>query len=233
MKRIAIVEDEKDLLELLDLHIKRDGYETLLFDNGDDFISALDSNIFDMAILDIMLPGTDGLKICQHLKQSERFKDTPIIMLTAKGTEVDIVVGLELGADDYITKPFSPRELMARIKAVFRRTEQKTNYKVIRHGDIEIFPEKILVQVKGEPIDLTTTEFRIIEALVKRKGRVLTRSQILDVLGDDRQFVLDRTIDVHILNLRRKMGSYGKIIQTIRGIGYKVSEDRSPNENKK
>ncbi|MFP4458038.1 MAG: response regulator [Candidatus Zixiibacteriota bacterium] len=233
MKRIAVVEDESDLRELLKLHLERDGYESKLFATGDEFLADLDNLIFDMALLDIMLPGTDGLKICQTLRQNERFKEVPIIILTAKGTEVDIVVGLELGADDYITKPFSPRELMARIKAIFRRMEHKQSEKVIRLGDIEVFPEKIIVKLKGEQIDLTTTEFKILEALVRRKGRVLTRSQILDLLGDDRQFVLDRTVDVHILNIRRKLGSYGKIIQTIRGIGYKIIEDQLSPENNK
>ncbi len=173
------------------------------------------------------MPGTDGLKICQKIRQDERLKDIPIIMVTAKGTEVDVVVGLELGADDYITKPFSPREVMARIKSLFRRIERHDTDNVLRLGELEIFPDKVLVRVHAEEVELTTTEFKILEALMRKKGRIFTRSQILDLLGDDRQFVLDRTVDVHILNIRRKLGEYGRIIQTIRGIGYKIVEDKN------
>ncbi len=227
MKRIAIVEDETDLRELLRLHVERDGYEALEFSSGDEFLRFLDAGVVDLVLLDIMLPGTDGLKICQTVRQDERLKDIPIIMVTAKGTEVDVVVGLELGADDYITKPFSPREVMARIKSLFRRLDRHESGNVLRLGDLEIFPDKVLVKVSGEEVELTTTEFKILEALMRKKGRVFTRSQILDLLGDDRQFVLDRTVDVHILNIRRKLGEYGKIIQTIRGIGYKIVEDKS------
>jgi two-component system phosphate regulon response regulator PhoB len=134
-------------------------------------------------------------------------------------------VGLELGADDYITKPFSTRELLARIKVIFRRIERSESDKIIRFGEVEIFPEKVQVKISGSDVELTATEFNILKALVQKKGRVFTRAQILDILGEDRQFVLDRTVDVHILNIRKKLGQYGKNIQTIRGIGYKITDE--------
>lgn len=222
MKRIAIVEDEEDLRELLRLHIEREGYEARLYATGDEFLNSVQMTSFDMLILDLMLPGTDGLDVCRILRADDSTKDIPIIMLTAKSSEADIVVGLELGADDYITKPFSIRELMARIKALFRRTEVSDDQKHLRIAGIELFRDKFLVLVDKEPIELTATEFKILECLMRRAGCVLSRNQILESLGDDRLFVTDRTVDVHIFTIRRKLGNYGNIIQTIRGIGYRI-----------
>lgn len=227
-KKIAVVEDEADIRDLLKLHLENNDFEVSLFANGEKFFDEIEKRTYDLIILDIMLPGTDGLEIAKLLRSNDRTKNIPIIILTARGTEVDIVVGLELGADDYMTKPFAPRELIARIKAVFRRLERVQSDKIIRIGELEIFPDKIQVELGGKEVDLTATEFKILEALVKRRGRVLTRSQILDLLGQDRQFVLDRTVDVHILNIRKKLKDYGQIIQTIRGIGYKIVEDQIP-----
>jgi len=222
MKRIAIVEDEEDLRELLRLHIEREGYEARLYATGDEFLNSVQMTSFDMLILDLMLPGTDGLDVCRILRADDSTKDIPIIMLTAKSSEADIVVGLELGADDYITKPFSIRELMARIKALFRRTEVSDDQKHLRIAGVELFRDKFLVLVDKEPIELTATEFKILECLMRRAGCVLSRNQILESLGDDRLFVTDRTVDVHIFTIRRKLGNYGNIIQTIRGIGYRI-----------
>jgi DNA-binding response OmpR family regulator len=146
-------------------------------------------------------------------------------MLTAKGTETDIVVGLELGADDYIAKPFSIREFLARVKSALRRTEQTQNEPELKIGNIALYPEKFVAMVGGNQIDLTSTEFKIIEILLRRKDRVLTRAQILDNLGEDRQFVIDRTVDVHIVNIRKKLGKSGDLIQTIRSVGYKISNE--------
>ena len=222
MKRIAIVEDEEDLRELLRLHIEREGYEARLYATGDEFLNSVQMTSFDMLILDLMLPGTDGLDVCRILRADDSTKDIPIIMLTAKSSEADIVVGLELGADDYMTKPFSPRELMARIKALFRRTEISDDQKHLRIAGVELFSDRFLVLVDKEPIELTATEFKILECLMRRAGCVLSRNQILESLGDDRLFVTDRTVDVHIFTIRRKLGNYGNIIQTIRGIGYRI-----------
>lgn len=221
MKHIAIVEDEEDMRELLKLHLEREGYDPYLYPTGDEFLDVVRTKTFDMIILDLMLPGTDGLDICRIIRADDDTKDIPIIMLTAKSSEADIVVGLELGADDYITKPFSVRELMARVKAIFRRSKISSDEKHLHIAGVELFRDRFLVLIDKEPVELTVTEFKILEYLMRRAGRVLSRNQILESLGDDRRFVADRTVDVHILAIRRKMGIYGNMIQTIRGIGYR------------
>lgn len=227
-KVIAIVDDEEDIVELVSHHLKREGYRVKEFSNGRDFLSFLESIIPDLVLLDIMLPGIDGLEICRMLKSKNRTSKLPIIMLTAKASEADVVVGLELGADDYIVKPFSPRELVARVKSLLRRTGikevQEENLKI---GPISLNPDKFDVKVNGNKIDLTTTEFKILEALIQRRGTVFTRDQLLKkkrLWGDDK-LVYDRTIDVHIKNLREKLGKAGNMIKTIRGIGYKLEGD--------
>lgn len=223
-KHIAVVEDESDMRELLNMHLSREGYIAHTYSSGDEFLDAVKSTRFDMVLLDLMLPGTDGLDICRILREKSETKNLPIIILTAKGSEADIVVGLELGADDYITKPFSVRELIARIKAVFRRSEVSRDEKHLKVAGIELFSDRFLVLVDKKPIELTSTEFKILEYLMRRKGWVLSRNKILEALGEDRQFVVDRTVDVHILNIRRKLGKYGNIIQTIRGVGYRMAD---------
>jgi len=227
-KVIAIVEDEEDIVELVSHHLKREGLRVKEFHNGRDFLSFLESIIPDLVLLDIMLPGIDGLEICRMLKNKNRTSKLPIIMLTAKASEADVVVGLELGADDYIVKPFSPRELVARVKSLLRRSGikevQDENLKI---GPISLNPDKFDVKVNGNKIGLTTTEFKILEALIQRRGAVFTRDQLLKkkrLWGDDK-LVYDRTIDVHIKNLREKLGKAGNMIKTIRGIGYKLEGD--------
>jgi len=224
-KLIAIVDDEKDIVDLVKHHLKREGYKTKEFYNSRDFILNLESITPDLIILDIMLPGLDGLEVCKLLKGKKSTSSIPIIMLTAKGTETDIVVGLEIGADDYIIKPFSPRELVARIKTVLRRSNKKeTEKELVTLGDLSINTQRYEVYVKSKKIDLTTTEFKILESLVNGNGRVFTRDQLLKqkrVWGDDK-LIYDRTIDVHIKNLRDKLGSSGKMIKTVRSIGYKL-----------
>ncbi len=224
---ITIVDDEEDIVELVGHHLKREGFKVKEFHNGRDFLSFLESVVPDLAVLDIMLPGIDGLEICRMLKSKTSTSSVPIIMLTAKASEADIVVGLELGADDYIVKPFSPRELVARVKTVLRRTtaiEDQGN--VIRIGPLVVNTEKYEVSVEGNKLNLTTTEFKILEVLAERKGRVFTRDQLLKkkrLWGDDK-LVYDRTIDVHIKNLREKLGIAGNMIKTVRSIGYKLEE---------
>lgn len=224
-KRIAVVEDEEDLRNLLKLHLERDGYEVLLFSNGDAFLDFADKNRLGLVILDLMMPGTGGLDVCRILRTDEKNSDVPVIILTAKSTEADIVVGLELGADDYITKPFSMRELQARIKSMFRRISKSESENILSNGAVTVHVDRFQVLVEGEPVQLTATEFSILAFLMRRKGRVLTRNQILDSLGGDRQYVIDRTVDVHILNIRKKLGDAGKMIETIRGIGYRMEEE--------
>lgn len=225
MKKIAIVDDEKDVRELLKLHLERENYSIKLFSNGDDFIESLKRDRYDLLLLDLMLPGSNGLDVCRIIRSDEFAKNMPIIMLTAKGTEADIVLGLELGADDYIIKPFSIRELLARVKTVLRRNEIRTIDKELIIGDLALYPDKFTATLKGKPLDLTSTEFKILKILLSKKGRVLTRTQILDNLGEDRQYVIDRTVDVHIVSIRKKLGNSGDLIHTIRSVGYKISEE--------
>ncbi|MGH7849514.1 MAG: response regulator [Thermodesulfobacteriota bacterium] len=226
-KLITIVEDEEDIVKLVSHHLKREGFKVKEFHNGRDFLSYIESVVPDLAVLDIMLPGIDGLEICRILKNKSTTASVPIIMLTAKASEADVVVGLELGADDYIVKPFSPRELVARVKTVLRRTGTKESEdNIIKVGPLIINTEKYEVSVDNEKVLLTTTEFKILEVLADGKGRVFTRDQLLKkkrLWGDDK-LVYDRTIDVHIKNLREKLGPAGNMIKTVRSIGYKLEE---------
>lgn len=226
-KLIAIVDDEEDIVELVSHHLKREGFKVKEFHNGRDFLSYVGAVVPDLAVLDIMLPGIDGLEICRMLKQKSTTASVPIIMLTAKASEADVVVGLELGADDYIVKPFSPRELVARCKSVLRRIgAMALKDNIIKAGPLSINLEKYEVRVEEKKIILTTTEFKILEVLAEGNGRVFTRDQLLKkkrLWGDDK-LVYDRTIDVHIKNLREKLGIAGNLIKTVRSIGYKLEE---------
>ena len=224
-KLIAVVDDEPDIVELITHHLKKEGFRTKEFYDGESLLNFVKITPPDLIILDLMLPGLDGLEVCRILKRDEKTSSVPIVMLTAKGTETDIVVGLELGADDYIVKPFSPRELVARLRAVLRRTEpKKEKSKLIKINNLVIDLTRYEVRVKGEKVNLTTTEFKILSFLAEKPGWVLTRNQILQDLWEDEKIVLDRTVDVHIKNLREKLGEAGKLIKTIRGIGYKIEE---------
>lgn len=220
---IAVIDDEPDILELVSMHLEKEGFKVKKFKEGRSLLKFLDENVPELVILDLMLPDIDGLEICKSLKKQDKFASLPIIMLTAKGQEIDKVLGLELGADDYVTKPFSPRELIARVKAVLRRYERKEKYNVIKIGDsLVIYLQEYRAIVKGENIDLTTTEFKILRMLAERPGWVFTRDQILDYLWGDDKAVLDRTVDVHINHLREKLGEEDKFIKNVRGVGYKL-----------
>lgn len=224
-KTIVIVDDEEDIVELVSHHLKREGFLVKEFNKGRDFFSYLESIVPDLIILDIMLPGMDGLEICKILKSKPKTSSIPIIMLTAKAGEADVVVGLELGADDYVIKPFSPRELVARVKSILRRFQTGEGpEQIIKLGTLSINTDKYEVKVDGKSVDLTTTEFKILEVLSERRGFVFSRDQLLKkkrLWGDDK-LVYDRTIDVHIKNLREKLGKAGDMIKTIRGVGYKL-----------
>ena len=223
-KLIAVIDDEPDILELVSLHLTKSGFKVKEFLNAESFFKFLSSKIPDLIILDLMLPDSDGIEICKYLKSNQELKSIPIIMLTARVSETDKVLGLELGADDYVTKPFSPRELVARVKAVLRRKTQDSGEK-IKIGDILLIDlNKFQVFVENKKIDLTPTEFRILKILATKKGWVFTRDQILDHLWGQEKAVLDRTIDVHIKNLREKLGKAAKFIKNVRGIGYKIEE---------
>ena len=221
---IAVIDDEPDILELVSLHLTKANFKVKGFLNAESFFKFLSSKIPDLIILDLMLPDADGIEICKYLKSNQNFSSIPIIMLTARADEADKVLGLELGADDYVTKPFSPRELVARVKAVLRRKTQNSGKK-IKIGEILLIDlNKFEVFVENKKIDLTPTEFRILKILASKKGWVFTRDQILNNLWGQEKAVLDRTIDVHIKNLREKLGKAKKFIKNVRGIGYKIEE---------
>lgn len=221
--QIAIVEDEPDIAELVSHHLKKAGYKTRIFYDAQSFLNCLMDTTFSLVILDLMLPDMDGIEVCKEIKNSEKFKDIPVIILTAKRKEEDKILGLELGADDYVTKPFSPRELVARVNAVLRRTRREKG--LVRIGEIlKIDFDKFEVFVRDKKIELRPAEFKILKMLAERKGWVFTRRQILENLWEGEKDVLDRTVDVHIRNLRKKLGEAGKFIKSIRGIGYKIEE---------
>ena len=223
---ILVVEDEQDLLDLLEYNLSREGYEVVTSTSGETGLRLVKTHQPDLVVLDLMLPGMDGLEVCRSLRATEPTADLPIIMLTAKGEETDIVRGLELGADDYITKPFSPRVLSARIAAVLRRAEsgQSGDGAVIRAGQIAIDPQRHEVLAGAEPVELTATEFKLITLLATRPGRVFTRQQIIDAIHDGYAAVTDRSVDVQIVSLRRKLGKLGHQIETVRGVGYRVRD---------
>ncbi len=225
-KKIYVVEDEPDILELVTINLQRAGFKVEYFETASSFLKKLEAKKPDLIILDLMLPDADGFDICKHLKSEEDARKIPIIMLTAKGDEVDRILGLELGADDYVTKPFSVKELVARVKAVLRRSEKEEEKSGINigEGSLTLDLEKHEVQSHGKKINLTSTEFKILTLLASKKGWVFSREKILDYLWGSEKIVVDRTIDVHIKHLREKLGDAAVFIKNIRGIGYKFEE---------
>lgn len=225
-EKILIVEDEEDVQELIRYNLEKDGYLTQSALNGREALDKAKSGVPDLVLLDLMLPEVDGLEVCKLLKADAETRSIPVIMLTAKGTEADIVAGLEMGADDYITKPFSPRVLLARVKAVIRRQElpAEDDKSILRIHDIEIDPGKHRVMVRGKQIKLTSTEFNLLRYLAARPGWVFTRYQIVDAIHGNDYPVTDRSIDVQVVGLRKKLGSAGKYIETVRGVGYRFEE---------
>ncbi len=222
---IAVLDDEPDIVELVRLHLESAGFKVQGFTAPESFFRFLERTVPDLIILDLMLPGTDGFEITKWLRRQERLAAIPIIILTAKGEETDRVLGLELGADDYITKPFSVKELIARVKAHLRRRETPEPKRAIEVGRLlGIDPVRHEATVQGKPVELTATEFKILELLAGKKGRVFNRDQILDALWGHDKIVLDRTVDVHIKNLRDKLGPAAALIKNIRGVGYKLEE---------
>jgi len=221
---IAALDDEPDILELLRVNLQNAGYRFEGFQEADDLFRYLAREKPSLILLDLMLPDTDGLEVCRHIRRSEGLAAIPIIMLTARGDESDKVVGLELGADDYVTKPFSVKELVARIHAVLRRPGGGEAVRRIAVGTLVIDVDKFEVTAEGAKVDLTATEFKILQLLASRKGRVFSRDQILDFLWGSEKAVIDRTVDVHIRNLREKLGEAAALIKNIRGMGYKLEE---------
>jgi len=222
-EKILVVDDEEDILELLKFKLSREGYQVTCAASGEEALSCVRSGTPDLIVLDLMLPGIDGIEVTRELKNDPDTKNIPIVMLTAKGEEADIVTGLELGADDYITKPFSPRILIARVKAVLRRKKKESQDKteVIQIHNLVIHPGRHEVIVNGDPVQLTFTEFGILNYLARRPGWVFTRSQIVDQVRGEDYYVTDRSVDVQIVGLRKKLGPAGKYIETVRGVGYR------------
>ncbi len=223
---ILVVEDEKDIRELLRHHLEREHFRVLAASSGEEGLKLAKREHPDLVLLDLMLPGLDGLEVCRALRADAETRRTPIVMLTARSEDADVVAGLELGADDYVTKPFQPRVLLARLRAVLRRLEAERAEpgESIVCGELVIDSARHQVRLKDKAISLTLTEFRILTHLARHPGRVFSRYQILDGIQGQDSFVLDRTIDVHIAALRRKLGGFGDRIETVRGVGYRLKD---------
>ncbi|MBN1105544.1 MAG: response regulator transcription factor [Deltaproteobacteria bacterium] len=225
-QKILVVDDEEDILELLRFNLAKEGFTVACAASGEEALKAAKAEVPDLVLLDLMLPGMDGLQVARRLKEEETTRAIPIVMLTAKGEESDIVAGLELGADDYVTKPFSNKVLVARVRAVLRRKVKgaEDEKSVLRAHDLVIHPGRREVLVKGKIVQLTYTEFGTLHFLARRPGWVFTRSQIVDAVRGDDYFVTDRAVDVQIVGLRKKLGSAARCIETVRGVGYRFRE---------
>ena len=225
-KKIVVVEDEPDIVDVVTYNFQREGYLVLAAERGDEGLNLIRSERPDLVLLDLMLPGMDGLSICRQMKSDGSLREIPIIIASAKGEESDVVIGLEMGADDYLAKPFSPRELLARIKAVLRRGAPRDVSRdriVIR--DLVIDSGKHEVKIDDEVITLTSTEFKLLHHLASSRGRAFSREQLLNKVVGMGVVVVDRNIDVHIRAVRKKLGNHSNMIQTIRGVGYRFVED--------
>ena len=228
-KRILVVDDEQDIRELLRYNLSKEGYQVECVASGEETLSRARNRPPDLLVLDLMLPGVDGLEVCKRLKSEPRTASILIIMLTAKGEDADVVTGLELGAEDYVIKPFSPRVLLARVRAVLRRKEDTSEETstILERGAVTIDLGRHQVTANGQPVSLTALELRILLALARRPGMVLTRYQIVMASQGAAVGVTDRSVDVHILSLRRKLGASGHLIETVRGVGYRLMEIES------
>lgn len=226
LQRLLLIEDEEDIAALIKLQSEISGYKLHVEVDGLNGFRAVEREKPDLVLVDIMLPGLNGLDVIRKMKANPDLKNIPVIVISAKSEEIDLVLGLELGADDYVTKPFSPKVLFSRVKAVLRRNvEPQVVHKMIEFGDFSLDVDKYRVSKRGEPVSLTLSEFGILRRLAGSRGKVLTRNQLLDDVQNDDAFIVDRNIDVHIAALRRKMGPGFKWIETVRGVGYRFRED--------
>lgn len=225
-EHVLVVDDEEDILELMRYVLTKHGYQVSMVSSGEDALAKMRVVKPDLLLLDLMLPGIDGLDVCKIAKNDRQLAEIPIIMITAKGEEADVVSGLELGADDYITKPFSPRVLLARIRAVLRKGTLKPHdlNGSIKIGEIVIDTERHTVIIAGSPVEMTHTEFRVLHFLASRPGRVYTRYQIIDGIRGEEYIVTDRSVDVQIAGLRKKMDKCANYIETVRGVGYRMKD---------
>jgi two-component system phosphate regulon response regulator PhoB len=225
-EKILVIEDDEDIQELLKFNLVKEGYQVLAAQTGEDGLRMATHNLPDLILLDLMLPKIDGLEVCKRIRAHQRASAIPIIMLTAKGEESDVVTGLEVGADDYIAKPFSPKVVIARIRNILRRHEKSapTSEEPLKIRDIFIHPGRHEVAIKNKPVDLTYTEFRVLYLLAMRPGWVFTRQQIVDGVRGEDYAVTERSVDVQIVGLRKKMGASGALIETVRGVGYRFKD---------
>ena len=227
-KKILVVDDEKDLVDILAFNLRREQYDVATAADGEKALESARRDPPDLVILDLMMPGIGGLEVCRRMRSDPRTSRIPVIMLTAKGEETDAVVGLSQGADDYVRKPFGVKELMARVAAHLRtqaRAGENEHPKVIRFGDLVIDSDRFVATLKDSEIPLTTTEFKLLRHLVAKKGRVFARNDLLDAVRGPDAIVTDRTVDVHVAAVRRKLGEYGDYLVTVRGVGYKFAEN--------
>ena len=223
---ILVIDDEEDILELVRYNLAREAYNVRLATSGEQALRMIRQELPDLVLLDLMLPNIDGLEVCKRITGDPDTAEVPVVMLTAKGAETDIVAGLELGAADYITKPFSPRILLARVRAVLRRNNLDAGDadEIVTIHDIVIHPGRHEVTIAGNPIDLTHTEFKVLQYLARRPGWVFTRYQIVDAVHGVEHAVTERSVDVQIVGLRKKLGDAGEYIETVRGVGYRFRE---------
>jgi two-component system alkaline phosphatase synthesis response regulator PhoP len=222
---VLVIDDEKDLVELVRYNLEKSGFDVVGAKDGASGLELASSSHPDVIVLDVMMPEMDGLEVCRRLRGEPRTARIPLIMLTAKAGETDRVVGLELGADDYVVKPFSPRELVARVKALLRRTSSKAgSEEVLRRGELTIDVGRREVSWKGKAVALTATEFRVLQYLAERPGRVCSRSDIIDGALEKDEAVTDRTVDVHVTAIRRKLAKGGDVVETVRGFGYRFRD---------
>ncbi len=224
---ILIVEDDQNIAKLVRYNLEKAGYRVFVTITGEDALEQLNRQLVDLIILDLMLPKMDGLETCRRLKDDSRLLSIPVMILTARGEEVDRVVGFELGADDYVVKPFSPRELVLRVKTILRRgqTKQSQTKENLRSGDLEIDIPRHRVSVKGKEVVLTPMEFKLLTILLERRGRVQSREQLLSDVWNIEADVTTRTVDTHVKRLRQKLGKAGDVLETIRGLGYRFVDD--------
>jgi two-component system phosphate regulon response regulator PhoB len=224
-RTILVIDDEPELVKLLDYNLSKAGYLVISAKDGEAGLAAARKHAPDAIILDIMMPGLDGWEVCKRLRQDPATAAMPLLMLTAKGEEGDRVLGLELGADDYLTKPFGVRELVARVKALLRRLEAASaSPEVLKTGKLVIDSSRRTVSAAGKPVALTATEFNLLKALAAKEGRVISREDLLSLARGDDVAVMDRTVDVHVAALRKKLGKHGEMIETVRGVGYRLKE---------
>ncbi len=225
---ILVVDDEQPILDLVEFNLLKNGYRTLTAKDGESALQLAHEHLPDAIILDLMLPGIDGMEVCQRLKSAPKTRDIPVLMLTARGEEEDIVKGFEHGADDYVTKPFSPRVLLARLKSALRRKKQSNaNDEILKYLSIRLDPGRRKVLLGKREISLTFTEFEILSFLMRHPGWVFSRSEIVDNVHGDNYPVTERSVDVQIVGLRKKLGPFGKYIETVRGVGYRLKEENT------